>query len=67
MKKKVYKQRLSVSKFALNTHNPFEYFKDLFERDAKLAMNVNHLYWVPVLDEKRQICAIEFIAEGTVI
>ena len=67
MEKKVYKQRISVSELTRNVHDPFEYYKDLFERDAKLAMNVNHLYWVPVLDEKRQISAIEFIAEGTVI
>ena len=65
MEKKVYKKRISVSELTLNVHDPFEYFKDLFERNAKLAMYVNHLYWIPVLDKQRNTIAIEFIAEGT--
>ena len=61
---KVYKKRISVSELTRNVHDPFEYYKDLFERDAKLAMNVNHLYWIPVLDKQGKTIAIEFIAEG---
>lgn len=65
MEKKVYKKRVSASEFVLNVEDPFLHFKNSFERDAKLAMNVNHLYWIPVLDEKRNLIEIEFIAEGT--
>lgn len=65
MVKKVYKQRISVSELTRNVHDPFEYYKDLFERNAKLAMYVNHLYWIPVLDKHRKTIAIEFVAEGT--
>lgn len=65
MEKKVYKKRVSASEFVLNVEDPFIHFKNSFERDAKLAMNVNQLYWVSILDEKRNCIEVEFIAEGT--
>jgi hypothetical protein len=62
---RVYKQKFSINQFKIKTDNPFDFFQEAFEREAKRQMEeVTNTFWVPLFDDQRNVVQIEFIAHG---
>ena len=67
MKTKTFQQRIAVAELTIDVDDPFDFYFKKFKCMAReIFYKIEELYWIPLLDEEKNIIWIEFTATGTV-